>query len=62
MVTERDQLNISLNQAETRIMNLTEERDELQTRYDDLKKSFSLLEDQKGAFDFSGDHRGDDGC
>ncbi|XP_042362342.1 uncharacterized protein LOC121957679 isoform X1 [Plectropomus leopardus] len=40
VVTERDQLNMSLSRAQTSI-------NELQTRYDNLNKSYSQLEDEK---------------
>lgn len=44
---ERDQLNISLNQEQTRNINLTEERDDLQTRLNILQGKTRQLEDEQ---------------
>ena len=46
LMTEREQLNISLTQSHNRNTNLTEEKDELQTRYDILNKNCNLLQDE----------------
>ena len=45
-MTEIEQLNISLTQSHNRNTNLTEEKDELQTRYDILNKNCNLLQDE----------------
>lgn len=44
---ERDQLNISLKQLQTRNINLTEERDGLQTRFNILSKNYSQIENER---------------
>lgn len=41
LLTERDRLNLSLNQTWTKNINLTEERDELQARFDALDRKYN---------------------
>ncbi|XP_027142500.1 uncharacterized protein LOC113747302 isoform X2 [Larimichthys crocea] len=43
LVMEKEQLMITLNQTQARITNLTQENDELQTRYDSLSNENSRL-------------------
>lgn len=44
LMAERHQLNISLTQLEIRLVTVSQERDEMKTRYDTLSKDYSNLQ------------------
>ena len=50
LMTEPEQLNISLTQSHNGNTNLIEEGDELQTRYDILSKNYKVLQDEMDTF------------